>query len=314
MTRFEFENGPLTITYGQDEITGVFFSVADSRLIPDEEAQSKEVYEICNSYNAEEGIYLELTNSKHGFGKKVSDETLIYFMKKFGVKQEHIDQIFPYEAFYRKLKDSKLKPGAEAQKNETINDNCTFCGKPNAKSICAKCHFVNYCSKDCQTKDWKIHKLICDPIPAKTKSTNSVYGINLPEKSAKACLVEVPLKRVHDEEGSFLTFEKEKYFGKELLGHYSLPMNHLKGGQPLTNALEINYKDNFLRDGSVENACVAQLTQNAHKHSWRGPILVLKKRGISNINAGYIDMSMKDIQDIADFFSWYGMEGYKIIN
>ncbi|CAF0781029.1 unnamed protein product [Brachionus calyciflorus] len=40
---------------------------------------------------------------------------------------------------------------------------CRYCGKENSKYNCAKCEKASYCSKECQTNDWKElnHKLIC---------------------------------------------------------------------------------------------------------------------------------------------------------
>jgi len=35
---------------------------------------------------------------------------------------------------------------------------CVHCGKSNAKSKCSKCKLVRYCCKECQIKDWPIHK------------------------------------------------------------------------------------------------------------------------------------------------------------
>lgn len=38
---------------------------------------------------------------------------------------------------------------------------CSGCGGV-GKSKCAKCENVYYCSRECQVKDWKIHKSVCD--------------------------------------------------------------------------------------------------------------------------------------------------------
>ncbi len=45
---------------------------------------------------------------------------------------------------------------------------CEVCGKedtdPDVKLLkCARCHYTMYCSKDCQTQDWKKHKATCAP-------------------------------------------------------------------------------------------------------------------------------------------------------
>jgi tetratricopeptide (TPR) repeat protein len=40
---------------------------------------------------------------------------------------------------------------------------CRCCGEPNAPHVCVKCKIARYCSKECQTMDWKVyeHKLVC---------------------------------------------------------------------------------------------------------------------------------------------------------
>jgi hypothetical protein len=46
--------------------------------------------------------------------------------------------------------------------------NCA-CGKditgtgPNSRLRCARCKLTYYCSRECQKRDWKIHKLMCTP-------------------------------------------------------------------------------------------------------------------------------------------------------
>lgn len=39
---------------------------------------------------------------------------------------------------------------------------CIFCGKHNLNmKTCSSCKLAYYCNKECQIKDWKIHKLEC---------------------------------------------------------------------------------------------------------------------------------------------------------
>ena len=41
-------------------------------------------------------------------------------------------------------------------------DACGAAGSPEAKLMkCGQCHLASYCSRDCQKKDWKSHKLVC---------------------------------------------------------------------------------------------------------------------------------------------------------
>ncbi|XP_069103985.1 uncharacterized protein [Argopecten irradians] len=50
----------------------------------------------------------------------------------------------------------------EGGKNKTQHKTCTVCGKLGAEvKTCARCKMVDYCSKNCQKKDRKKHKLEC---------------------------------------------------------------------------------------------------------------------------------------------------------
>ncbi|CAF3837201.1 unnamed protein product [Rotaria sp. Silwood1] len=45
----------------------------------------------------------------------------------------------------------------------SVKDMCRYCSEANASRVCGKCRSAHYCSKECQTIDWKQcdHKLIC---------------------------------------------------------------------------------------------------------------------------------------------------------
>ena len=47
--------------------------------------------------------------------------------------------------------------------SERVHHMCRCCGQANASHVCSKCKRARYCSKECQTMDWKVfqHKLIC---------------------------------------------------------------------------------------------------------------------------------------------------------
>ncbi|XP_063678957.1 N-lysine methyltransferase SMYD2-like [Bolinopsis microptera] len=50
-----------------------------------------------------------------------------------------------------------------------LDNNCATCGSTTAKK-CGKCCKVRYCCRDCQVKDWKNHKLNCNPFEIKESS------------------------------------------------------------------------------------------------------------------------------------------------
>ena len=42
------------------------------------------------------------------------------------------------------------------------SDKCVACGKvPETKKRCSRCQKTIYCSRACQTGDWKSHKKVC---------------------------------------------------------------------------------------------------------------------------------------------------------
>jgi len=47
---------------------------------------------------------------------------------------------------------------------------CTICLTPNATKVCSKCKTKRYCSKECQSLDWKQHKPLCGSVWAKSQS------------------------------------------------------------------------------------------------------------------------------------------------
>jgi len=42
--------------------------------------------------------------------------------------------------------------------------NCDSCSQANPRMLCSHCHLAHYCSRECQRKDWKEHKLACSQI------------------------------------------------------------------------------------------------------------------------------------------------------
>ena len=47
-----------------------------------------------------------------------------------------------------------------------ITGECSACHKPEPEGVkpfqkCGKCKFIKYCSKECQRKDWKYHRVVC---------------------------------------------------------------------------------------------------------------------------------------------------------
>ncbi|KAE9373629.1 hypothetical protein N431DRAFT_438855 [Stipitochalara longipes BDJ] len=67
----------------------------------------------------------------------------------------------------RGSEESTTEPQAEAISSSSPPANkCASCSAPetdpeNPLKPCAKCQTIRYCSRDCQKKDWKLHKKVC---------------------------------------------------------------------------------------------------------------------------------------------------------
>lgn len=96
-TRLEIEQGPITVVYGLDRLTGVFLSVVDKRLVVelDDADYTEKVQDVAS--NSTEvggggGSYFDL-HTGDGFGQKVDDATMKTFMKRFGVPDMKIFEL-----------------------------------------------------------------------------------------------------------------------------------------------------------------------------------------------------------------------------
>ncbi|KAJ7114822.1 hypothetical protein C8R44DRAFT_629786 [Mycena epipterygia] len=87
------QHGDITVNYGSDDVLGVFFDVTDARLGWQENA-STEINEVASaaatgSYGDGGGVYLALTTGM-GIGKKVTKATMVEFMRRYGVRANHL--------------------------------------------------------------------------------------------------------------------------------------------------------------------------------------------------------------------------------
>ena len=55
---------------------------------------------------------------------------------------------------------------------------CMVCDKPRARFVCGRCHAVDYCSRECQVKDVKRHKMRCAPavMKAMDRRTRGIFA------------------------------------------------------------------------------------------------------------------------------------------
>jgi len=53
---------------------------------------------------------------------------------------------------------------------------CGLCHKAAEKmKVCSGCHLTPYCSRECQTKDWAAHKVVCKPEPERREDAKATH-------------------------------------------------------------------------------------------------------------------------------------------
>jgi len=74
-----------------------------------------------------------------------------------------------------KISIGKMNNMLEIRKEKYI---CSVCDRPRARFMCGRCHAVDYCSKDCQVKDLKRHKMVCAPavMEAVDRRTRGIFA------------------------------------------------------------------------------------------------------------------------------------------
>jgi hypothetical protein len=290
MTRFEIndEASPTYVAYGTDPVTGVFLTAYDKRLETKEKATG-EVNAITTKIGVQDGGggYFDLHTGKTGFGFKVSNAAMRVFLARYGVPEDKINFVFQEASLL-------------------MDKDCKQCELDASKS-CAKCKTKRYCSRECQVKDWPLHKYICEslPFPPKTISS-SVYCFFLPEDGAKIQVVQVELeKRVDKTTG--LAYEKpllKAFMGRDL-GEMVLKNAQRKDAVYSVNLKIMTRNMYWAEDEAVEsvpNKLVKKLTGGGNSHDWRGPLLVLKFKDVDPNSSvlNFIDVELRDLEGMVD--------------
>lgn len=185
---------------------------------------------------------------------------------------------------------------------------CVICNKPNS-THCSRCKGAAYCSKECQTKDWLIHKLLCADFATFNASDRPddehFRAIIFPVDEEKPKLVWLDCKWHYEgenEDGDDMGFKYQFPDIPLLVGPnvamatasiFFNPESHRELWDPIV----LNYDDNFLSNGATPNISIlaTSLSQPGHFYSaWRGQVAAygMKDNGLDGMR--YKDMDMKD--------------------
>ena len=83
-------------------------------------------------------------------------QTLLWLDQLFGISDHTINQ--PIKTM------SENEGSRRPSRMCDVTAVCELCGGSSARFICSKCRLVSYCSIDCQTANWKIHKKKCKSV------------------------------------------------------------------------------------------------------------------------------------------------------
>lgn len=188
---------------------------------------------------------------------------------------------------------------------------CTICKKEQVKK-CDKCGASYSTCEKSETQEYYIHKYKSCSC-GKSKKFKQVYGILIPETSEKPVMMQIDIKKVKCEyEDEYFDYPDIKSFmgdGQSMVdfGRLVMDYNPWHPEKVLNDTLEINFRDNFFNDGSIQNKLIRKLGKNNVRHDWRGPMLVFKYEGkVRTPYPSYIDINFADLSHVIDYMAYYG--------
>lgn len=197
------------------------------------------------------------------------------------------------------------------QRSENQQRICSMCNEVGLRA-CSGCKSVSYCSIECQQTDWPVHKLLCKfQADLQPPTERHRRGILFPADLTAPQFVWVSCDQRQAEEGEPAWEHSDV---KPFLGsgnpsplRYLVQRNVLRS-RDIGHTIEIVGRDAFLIDGSILNQSIVRVTNGVAPHTWKGPILALRKKGLAADPLHYDHITMSDLREVVDYFLTYGDE------
>ena len=191
-------------------------------------------------------------------------------------------------------------------------EECVICAnRPSTLAQC--CESVRYCSDNCRKVDKPGHDLLCEQLQKLDPRPSPIHvrAILLPQDEPKPRWIWVECEQMVEDDGERWEMAQVRPFlgpDKPHIGTTYIQRN-AKRCYNLADTIQIQYRDNFLTDGSRANrslsAALGQLSSMPYK--WRGPIVAIRAIGTSDMNR-HRDMTLMDLRQTLDLFSSYDDE------
>ena len=194
-----------------------------------------------------------------------------------------------------------------------FDKDCAVCGKEDAH-ICMICYSAAYCSPDCWQKDQRVHEMLCWEYAMMKRTRPAVSGdwrlaFCFPVDKHVPRVIHVQVEQQKDEEYGFpFSFHRARL--SDLLGDDDpctgkiLIQRRPRQDKNLKRTISLFHRDAFLRDGSSTNTSVQRFV-GLTKHSWRGPMIMMRQPGIDVDPRTYIDAAISDLTITCDYLSDY---------
>mmetsp|Transcript_12758 Transcript_12758/g.18764 ORF Transcript_12758/g.18764 Transcript_12758/m.18764 type:complete len:319 (+) Transcript_12758:309-1265(+) len=311
MRRYEIKNGPISIIYGHEPSTGVFLSVVDSRLKYDSEA-ADEVNKVSRCAVGIEGSYLDLYTGRRGIGLQVDDTTMACFLERYGVTR---------------LSISALPLSIQHEDSLLSLPNCALCHFTATKH-CKGCQEVTYCSRECQSQDWLVHKIFCqieEDCPNDLGNNNAnqrfVQALLLPESGDDPRFVYLPLtpdeedvdcrEFIPDDENSSSSRYRSDKYSKKLNPKWDYQIIYKDDDYDRKNHQHVNASVDRIQKAKLKvmSECAGNKDWDEDIEKmpvyWRNVVLVVKT---NKEDQKYEDVTLLDVSDISEFLVKAGIK------
>ncbi|KAI1384954.1 uncharacterized protein F4822DRAFT_378535 [Hypoxylon trugodes] len=206
---------------------------------------------------------------------------------------------------------------------------CAVCWKDGGK-LCTTCKSCHYCSKECQSNDWKSHKLLCEAIVTQPNrpSPAHVRAILFPDDKPTPELVWVPCRPQHissepnipeyNAVRDLVVTDSQKDDAVFLRIDYDYRHNESKYPDRL---LEIWHRSHHRSDGSTPTTSYYKTVKPHGKTQldWRGPLLafgIATKDPLGDDDQRvkrYADAILADLRGIVDHAVCYHRDNDNLI-